>query len=621
MTIHKRRGQYSLLSGTTASSKKHYAAELPYNASVSFVAIFAIVLSPLATVVLQSILNLHADANDNNDDRKQQHRLLQIDEECIVNSTELQSELAIWDAIKITSIISGSVGVFCLVLYELFRRDPIVRKYCYDRKRLTQPDRSPPPLMTSRSLWCGYDEDSENDNNNNTKTNARCRVSCCKVCPAILELVFLNLSKQYIQYSRAANEARIEREKRGVYTCCRVDWYHRNCCSNYRRAHGEEEGYVTDEDGYIFYPGYVYGYSHIYKPNTLTYSLGNKRKSITASSSLVVSNDNQGNVEVRSPKTILDLFPEDDPRQYFASIQAKSNRTLLNSIMTFDPHEIRADSDSIESDPEDINVELANEDDIPHSDGDGVLKIANASLGSEICVDSQEESEERAEIYNLNSCDNNKQGDTNDEGCSTQQNQVNSSSVTCHNESNTLEESNAKIVDVDESVRNIDLGYPYRHKYILLPPGFHTWEDVTEFLANFFFIQSMSRWCRKLKSQIPMISPKNDAHDSLPSPGKELEEGEKELLRCAGLDTYLLVRSARFGFDVTFYPFLVSFVTVLPIYKHHDIEAGGSGNAYMNLTIEVIPNGSKTMIWIVLFTLLLYLYIMRRLWIEWEGKT
>ncbi len=603
MTLHKRG-----LSGTT--SKKHHAAEIPYNSSVTCIAIFAIV-SPFATVVLQSILNLHTDANDN-DDRKQ-HRLLQIDEECIVKSTELQSALAIWDAVKITSIISGSVGVLCLVLYELFRRDPIVRKYCYDRKRLTQPDRSPPPLMTSRSLWRGYDEDSENN------SSAMCRVSCCKVCPAILELVFLNLSKQYIQYSRAANEARIEREKRGVY-CCRVDWYHRNCCSNYGRAHGEEEGFVTDEDGYTFYPEYIFGHSHIYKPNTLTYSLGNKRKSITASS-LVVSNDYQGNVEARPPKTILDLFPEDDPRQYFASIQVKSTHTLLNSLMTFDPHKIRADSDSIESDPEDFNVVVAkNEEDDLHLDGDGVLKIANTSLGSKIGVRSQDESGDREKTSDLSSCDNNEQGDTNDVGDSTQQNRVNSSKVTSHNGSENLEELKAKNVDVDESVRNIDLGYP--HKYILLPPGFHSWEEVTAFIANFFFISSMSRWCRKkMKSQIPIISSENGAQDSLPSPGKDLEEGEKELLRCAGLDTYLLIRSARFGFDVTFYPFLVSCVTVLPIYKHHDIEAGGSGNAYMNLTIAVIPNGSKTMIWIVLFTLLLYLYILRRLWIEWEGKT
>jgi hypothetical protein len=106
----------------------------------------------------------------------------------------------------------------------------------------------------------------------------------------------------------------------------------------------------------------------------------------------------------------------------------------------------------------------------------------------------------------------------------------------------------------------------------------------------------------------------------LPGPGKELEEGEKELLRCAGLDTYLLVRSARFGFDVTFYPFLISCVAILPVYKYHDAADAGASNAYFNLTIESVPNGSKTMIWIVVFTILLYIYILRRLWIEWEGK-
>ena len=60
---------------------------------------------------------------------------------------------------------------------------------------------------------------------------------------------------------------------------------------------------------------------------------------------------------------------------------------------------------------------------------------------------------------------------------------------------------------------------------------------------------------------------------------------------------------------------------MLPVYKVHDVEAGGTGNAYFNLTIEAIPNGSKTMIWIVVITILLYIYIMRRLWIEWEGKS
>ena len=589
--------------------------EVPYDLSVTVIA-FVASLSPIATVLLVSILHHVDDDVDSHDDDRRQHRHLQIEEECIVKSTQLQSELEIWNAVMVTSIISGSVALLCLVLYELFRRDPIVRKYCYDRKRLTQPDRSPPPLMTSRSLWRGYDDDSENNHH-----HTRCRSSCGKVCPAILELVFLNLSKQYVQYSRAANEARIEREKRGVYTCCRTDWYHRNCCrSNYGQSHGEEEGFVTDEDGYTFYPGYVFGYSHIYKANTLTYSLGNKRKSTTNPSYPALGNsDDPENVEARLPKTVLDLFPEDDPRQYFATIQARSTRTLLNSLMTFDPYEIRADSNSIESDTDDVandeNEELG---------VDGELKPTDTTIAGDSSKGLHDETADRVITSTLSSLDDNEQSDSNDRGDSIQQTRIDDGgNVTSRNGSAKVDESNSQIDNVDDSVRSLDLGYPYRYKYILLPPGFHTWEDVTEFLADFFFIASISRWCRNVQSQIPMLSPTSGRIpvDSLPSPGKELEEGEKELLRCAGLDTYLLVRSARFGFDVTFYPFLVSCVAVLPIYKVHDVEAGGTGNAYFNLTIEAIPNGSKTMIWIVVITILLYIYIMRRLWIEWEGKS
>ena len=71
----------------------------------------------------------------------------------------------------------------------------------------------------------------------------------------------------------------------------------------------------------------------------------------------------------------------------------------------------------------------------------------------------------------------------------------------------------------------------------------------------------------------------------------------------------------RFGFDVTCYPFLSACVVILPIYLS---ETGGEDDFYLSLTIEVIPNRSPKMIWLVVFTILLYIYIMRRLWLEWE---
>ena len=63
--------------------------------------------------------------------------------------------LATWAAIRSTSLISLSVGALCLLTFELYRRDPVVRKYVYDRKRNGGGSRVPPPLMLSRSLWTG----------------------------------------------------------------------------------------------------------------------------------------------------------------------------------------------------------------------------------------------------------------------------------------------------------------------------------------------------------------------------------------------------------------------------------------------------------------------------------
>lgn len=106
----------------------------------------------------------------------------------------------------------------------------------------------------------------------------------------------------------------------------------------------------------------------------------------------------------------------------------------------------------------------------------------------------------------------------------------------------------------------------------------------------------------------------------------------EELLRCAGLDTYLMIRFARFGFDVCFYPFMFSCATVFPIYITCDQEelkkyfqtgefissASNIIDGFFSLTINRIPPGSFKMYWIVAFTFFLYFFVLRRLWLEWE---
>ena len=63
-------------------------------------------------------------------------------------------------------------------------------------------------------------------------------------------------------------------------------------------------------------------------------------------------------------------------------------------------------------------------------------------------------------------------------------------------------------------------------------------------------------------------------------------------------------------------------ITVLPIYQvSNDSNPSAHDEGYLSLTINSIPDQSRLMIWIVVFTIVLYMYILRRLWLEWERKT
>lgn len=51
---------------------------------------------------------------------------------------------------------------------------------------------------------------------------------------------------------------------------------------------------------------------------------------------------------------------------------------------------------------------------------------------------------------------------------------------------------------------------------------------------------------------------------------RPLSESDSELLRCIGLDTFVMIRFLRFCFDVTFYPFVLSFFILIPTYYTND---------------------------------------------------
>lgn len=149
--------------------------------------------------------------------------------------------------------------------------------------------------------------------------------------------------------------------------------------------------------------------------------------------------------------------------------------------------------------------------------------------------------------------------------------------------------------------------YPYRLVYLFMPPGFHVWRNALPYLSHFFrfpaFLRRFNIVCKRTIC--------DDSNDDI-----SLTEPEKELLHFVGLDIYLLIRFARLGFDVTYYPFLISCIAVLPVY--YTAAKDSSRNNYLSNTINSIENGSR-LIWVVLvFSCLFIFFVLRRLWVEWE---
>ncbi len=186
------------------------------------------------------------------------------------------------------------------------------------------------------------------------------------------------------------------------------------------------------------------------------------------------------------------------------------------------------------------------------------------------------------------------------------------------------EEDNDDFEENASSDSDKPLKYPHRLSSLFLPLSFHSWTDTLKLLGYFFYLPGFFRLCHKIP-RAPLPSQRrgfvSERTDSLPTEnlGMDLTASEQEFLRRAGLETYLLVRLARFGFDVTFYPFFVAVVTILPIYESCRSE-NPSVNGYLALTINIVPSGDRRIIGVVVFAAMLYLYIMRRLWYEWEGE-
>ena len=705
------------------------ASEVPFNSSIISIALVSVV-SPVATILyaLHSINSSTTADDDVNDAHFFRH--LQEGGSCIVsvptdgqNQTTVGEESTIpdstWSAIATTSFISLSVGLFCYWLFEIYPRDPIVGKYVYDRKRLSQPDRTPPPLMLSRSLWKGNeDEDRENSsedatghglfsNANAIKKRQRKR-ACFNVPPALFELFFLTLDENYIRYSQAADDARKAREKSGIIGCCRRGWYHDNCCNDIRRPYStsivERDGEIVDEDGYVYFPGYNHDYAFIHEGenhyeiprfsprNRIVAASASPRVILAASkASPKAGGSPDSNNATKCKRSIEDLFPEDFRTTFASSRDVGATRALMAA-------EGSSGNISTEGNPIDLNGEVADNSEVSHDataesgrngSAVGFSDLTDATPNSGLitgktlgvgdfsghteqmnttanCKSSDDEDceesfvagrDQSVQMLNLQTSDDDQTDTSLSEERAGRIGHENATVVADNLvvpsrfpfgdvEEGQGEEDDKEVNEVGTDAATDPLVYPWRAKTFFLPPGFHDWGNAWDFLAEFFYIPVCSRYCKLAKQMLSWgeDSTSQDGRNresvfrSVSRAKKRFEDvplspSEHELLRCAGLDTYLMIRFARFGFDVCFYPFCFACVTVLPVYLSVDTESifkdettedGSISSAtvlidgFFSLTINRIKEGSHKMIWILLFNMILYLFVLRRLWVEWS---
>jgi hypothetical protein len=75
----------------------------------------------------------------------------------------------------------------------------------------------------------------------------------------------------------------------------------------------------------------------------------------------------------------------------------------------------------------------------------------------------------------------------------------------------------------------------------------------------------------------------------------------------------MTLRFLRFGFDVAIWPFLLSLITLIPVFQ-----TSSDSDGFFSTTVLSLNEGSARH-WIVVFSAYFqFCYVLRRLWIEWE---
>jgi len=100
---------------------------------------------------------------------------------------------------------------------------------------------------------------------------------------------------------------------------------------------------------------------------------------------------------------------------------------------------------------------------------------------------------------------------------------------------------------------------------------------------------------------------------------RTLSPSNQELLRCVGLDMFVMIRLLQFGFDISFYPFLVTSIFLIPFYVTSNCsnEDCGAYGYYAATTANLEKNSN--IFWATsILAVLYYLWFLYRLHIEWE---
>ena len=95
---------------------------------------------------------------------------------------------------------------------------------------------------------------------------------------------------------------------------------------------------------------------------------------------------------------------------------------------------------------------------------------------------------------------------------------------------------------------------------------------------------------------------------------RPLSKEQAEVLRCVGLDGFMMLRFLQFGFAIAFWPLLMACIVLIPTYK----TGNGGEIGYFSVTVTNVIDESGKLWLIVLYGYLQIVFILRRLWVEWE---